>query len=123
MLCHVTHSEPERVVHIAFVEIRHYALVLKSCLNTTQYFQSMNGHIKTISRILFRDNTDIVQHINNISSNSLSFFQILALCRVLDFALPQRVSSKDIEAAFEKAFWKLEPDLSEDNRELAASEF
>ena len=29
--------------------------------------------------------------------------------------------SKDIQAAFEKAFWKLEPDLSEDNKELASA--
>ena len=81
----------------------------------------MNGHIKKISRLLYKDNTDIDQHNKNISSYGLSFFQKLALCRGLNFALPQRVSSKDIQAAVEKAFWKLEPDLSEDNKELAAA--
>ena len=81
----------------------------------------MNGHIKKISRLLYKDNTDIDQHIKNISSYGLSFFQKLALCRGLNFALPQRASSKDIQTDFEKAFWKLEPDLSDDNKELAAA--
>jgi len=31
------------------------------------------------------------------------------------------VSSKEIEAAFEKSFWKLEPGLNEENKELAAA--
>ena len=88
-------------------------------LRNEQYLQLMNGHIKKISRLLYKDNTDIDQHMKNISSYGLSFFQKLALC--LNFALPQRVSSKDIQAAFEKAFWKLEPDLSDDNKELAAA--
>ena len=64
-------------------------------LRNEQYLQLMNGHIKKISRLLYKDNTDIDQHIKNISSYGLSFFQKLALCRGLNFALPQRVSSKD----------------------------
>ena len=76
-----------------------------------------NGHIRRFQDFsLYKDNTDIDQHIKNISSYGLTLFQKLALCRGLDFALPQRVSSKDIQAAFEKAFWKLEPDLSEEMR-------
>jgi len=74
----------------------------------------MNGHTKKISRLLYKHDTDIDEHIKNISSYKLSFFQKLALSRGLDFALPQRVSPKEIKAAFEKAFWKLEPGLSEE---------
>ena len=55
------------------------------------------------------------------SSYRLSFFQKLALCRGLDFALPQPVSPMEIQATFEKAYWKLEPKLSEENKELAAA--
>ena len=47
--------------------------------------------------------------INNLSSCHLSFFEKLILCRGLKFSLPQHCSSKDIQASFEKAFWKLEP--------------
>ena len=81
----------------------------------------MDGHTRKISRLLNKGNTDINEHIKNISSHELSFLQKLALSRGLDFALPQRVLSKEIQAAFEKAFWKLEPELSEDNKELAAA--
>lgn len=55
-----------------------------------------------------------------ISSYRLSFFQKLALCRGLNFALPQPVSTMEIQATFKKAYWKLEPKLSEENKELAA---
>ena len=85
----------------------------------------MNGHTKKISRLLNNNNnnnnTDINEHIKNLSSYRLSFFQKLALCRGLDFALPQPVSPMEIQATFEKAYWKLEPKLSEENKELAAA--
>ena len=45
----------------------------------------------------------------------------LALCRSLDFAFPQRLSPMEVKVAFEKAFWKLEPQLSEANKEVAAA--
>ena len=58
----------------------------------------------------------------NISSYELSFFQKLVLCRGLKFAVPQRVSSIDVKASFEKAHWRLEWLLSNDNsKELAAA--
>ena len=61
-------------------------------LRNEQYRQSMNGHTKKISRLLYKHDTDIDEHIKNISSYKLSaFFQKLALSRGLDFALPQRV--------------------------------
>ena len=83
-------------------------------LRNEQYLQLMNGHIKKISRLLYKDNTDIDQHIKNISSYGLTLFQKLALCRGLDLALHSECHLK---------ISKLEPDLSEDNKELAASEF
>ena len=64
---------------------------------------------------------DIDEQIKNLSSYRLSFFQKLALCRGLDFAFPQRLSPMEVKVAFEKAFLKLEPKLSEENKELAAA--
>ena len=39
----------------------------------------------------------------------------------LDFAFPRRLSPMEVQVAFEKAYWKLEPKLSEENKELAAA--
>ena len=64
---------------------------------------------------------DIDEHINNISSCRLSFFEKLILCRGLKFSLPQHCSSKDIQASFEKAFWKLEPLITDPNLKDLAS--
>jgi len=75
---------------------------------------------KKISRLL-SNNADVDEHIKNLSSCKLSFFQKLALYRGLDFALPQPVSPMEIQATFEKAYWKLEPKLSDENKELAAA--
>ena len=85
-----------------------------------QYQQLMSGHTKKISRLLVAD-MNIDEHIKNISSYRLSF-QKLVLCRGLNFALPQRISLREIQATFEeKAYWKLEPKLSSDNKELGAA--
>ena len=49
-------------------------------------------------------------------------FQKLVLCRGLKFAFPQRVSSIEVKASFEKAYWSLEPHLGNDDlKELAAA--
>ena len=86
-----------------------------------QYQQQMSVHTKKISRLLTAD-TNIDEHIKNISSYRLSFFQKLVLCRGLNFALPQGISSSEIHATFEKAYWKLEPNLNDsDAKELAAA--
>ncbi|XP_071963451.1 uncharacterized protein [Antedon mediterranea] len=62
------------------------------------------------------------EHILNISSYRLSFFQKLALSRGLQFAYPHRVSSREIKANFEKAYWKLEPKIvGEETKELTAA--
>ena len=80
----------------------------------------MKCHTKKLSRLISKD-IDIDEHINNISSCRLSFFEKLILCRGLKFSLPQHYSSKDIQASFEKAFWKLEPLITDPNLKDLAS--
>ena len=81
----------------------------------------MNTHTKKISRLLNIE-MDVDEHILNLSSYNLSFFQKLVLCRGLKFAIPQRVSAIDVKASFEKAYWSLEPHLNSDNlKELSAA--
>ena len=63
-------------------------------LRNEQYQQQMSVHTKTISRLLTAE-SNIDEHIKNISSYRLSFFQKLVLCRGLNFVLPQRISSRD----------------------------
>ena len=65
---------------------------------------------------------DVDEHLLNISSYELSFFQKLILCRGLKFAIPQRISPVEVKAGFEKAYWNLEPYLPNDDlKELAAA--
>ena len=68
-----------------------------------QYQQQMSVHTEEISTLPTAD-TNIDEHIKNISSYRLSFFQKLVLCRGLNFALPQRILSGEIHATFEKAY-------------------
>ena len=51
----------------------------------------MDTHTRMITRLLYRE-TDVGEHILNISSYELSFFQKLILCRGLKFSIPQRIS-------------------------------
>ena len=67
----------------------------------------MAKHTNKIMKLMNKDH-DVDKHIQNISSHKLSFFQKLALCRGLKFFPPQRVSAIDIQASFEKFYWKLE---------------
>ena len=81
----------------------------------------MSVHTRKISRLLNTE-VDVDEHITNISPHELSFFQKLVLCRGLKFAIPQRFSSIEINASFEKAYWNLERHLnSENSKELAAA--
>ena len=90
-------------------------------LRKKQYHKMMNGHISKIARML-RRYVDVDEHILNISSHQLTFFQKLVLCRGLKFAIPQRqISATEVKANFEKAYWQLEPTLCDDRRELAAA--
>ena len=78
-------------------------------------------HTSKITRLLNRD-IDVDEHIQNISSYHLTFFDKLVLCRGLKFSIPQpRISAMDIQAAFEKAYWKLESTLPDDKKDLAAA--
>ena len=122
-------AELRREINDAYREIQdecsplRFICILKTMttLRNEQYQQQMSVHTKKISRLLTAD-TNIDEHIKNISSYSLSFFQKLVLCRGLNFALPQRISSREIHATFEKAYWKLEPNLNDSGaKELAAA--
>ena len=62
------------------------------------------------------------EHIKDMSSYRLSFFQKLVICRGLKFSVPQKVAPSEIKANFEKAYWKVEPLLEDPNdKELASS--
>ena len=68
----------------------------------------MRDHVSKIARLMRRE-VDVDEHIQNISSYDVSFFQKLVLCRGLKFAVPQRhISAMDVQANFEKAYWKKE---------------
>lgn len=84
------------------------------------YHKIAADHSLKIAWLLYRD-VDIDKHIQNISSYRLTFFDKLVLCRGLKFSIPQpRASAMEIQVTFEKAYWKLEPKLSNDKKELAA---
>ena len=71
---------------------------LNSCkmteLRKKYHHEVLDTHTKKISRLLFREK-DVDEHIINISSYNLDFFQKLVLCRGLDFAIPKPVSAID----------------------------
>ena len=102
--------------------IRYIAII--RTLNTirqNQYDEIMNSHLSKISRLLSKK-FDVNEHINNMSSYRLSFFEKLVLCRGLKFSLPQKVAPAEIKANFEKAYWKVEPLLEDPiDKELASS--
>ena len=75
----------------------------------------MKTHAQKLSRLIYKK-VDVDKHINNLSSYHLSFFEKLVLCRGLKYALPQQTPSRDIQASFEKAYWKLEPLLLSDSK-------
>lgn len=71
---------------------------------------------------MLRRDVDVDEHIQNISSHQLTFFQKLVLCRGLKFAIAQRqISAMEIKANFEKAYWQLEPTICNEEKELAAA--
>ena len=79
----------------------------------------MKVHAQKLTRLIYKK-VDIDKHINNLSSYRLSFFEKLVLCRGLEFAIPQPTSPRDIQASFEKAYWKLEPLLLSDSKKNLA---
>ena len=93
--------------------------ILRS-LQRTQFQELIKCHTKKLSRLISKD-IDIDEHINNISSYHLSFFEKLILCRGLKFSLPHHCYSKDIQASFEKAFWRLDPLIKDPKKKDLAS--
>ena len=103
--------------------VRYICSILRLMVTLDMKFQQevINTHTRKIARLLYRE-MDIEEHILNISSYELSFFQKLVLCRGLKFALPQKVSPIDVMATFEKAYWNIELHLtSDDMKELTAT--
>ena len=76
-------SEISREIQEECTSLR-FICILKTivALRNEQYQQLMRGHTKKISRLLAVD-TNIDEHIKNISLYRLSFFQKLVLCRGL----------------------------------------
>ena len=92
-----------------------------SALRNDLYKDLMLTHSNKICRLMSKK-LDVEEHIKNISSYRLSFFEKLVICRGLRFSLPQKVSPIDVQASFEKLYWKIHDKLSDPNlKELAAS--
>ena len=92
-----------------------------SILRNKQYIEMMKCHVNKLSCLISKK-FEVNEHINNMSSYRLSFFEKLILCRGLKFSLPQKVSPIEIQASFEKAYWRIEPLLQDaDEKELASS--
>lgn len=102
---------------VRFLAITHIITQLRK----KQHVTMMRSHVGKISCLLSKK-LDVNEHINNLSSYQLSFFEKLVICRGLKFSLPQKVSSIDIQASFEKAYWKTDPHLNEsDSKELMSA--
>ena len=106
-----------------FAEIREnystlrYITILQAIAksNNKVYDRTMKVHTKKLSRMLSLE-MNVDEHIQNISSYHLSFFQKLALCRGLQFSLPSRVDEKEVLASFEKAYYVIEQNLPDDKK-------
>ena len=72
-----------------------------SILHNNQYIEMMKCHVNKISRLISKK-FDVNEHINNMSSYRLSFFEKLILCRGLKFSVLQKVSPIEIQASFER---------------------
>ena len=77
----------------------------------------MKVHAKKLSGMLSLE-MNVDERIQNISSYHLTFFQKLALCRGLQFALPSRIDNKEVLASFEKTYHVIKQNLSDDKKEL-----
>ena len=88
-------------------------------LRNNQYIEMMKfQYVNKIAHLISKK-FDVNEHINNMSSYRLSFFEKLILCRGLIFSLAQKVSPVEIQASFEKAYWRIEPLLEDaDEKQL-----
>ena len=96
----------------------HILCILKTIamLRREAYQKMADDHSSKIARLPYRD-VDVGEHIQNMSSYNFSFFDKLVLWCGLQFSIPEPcISAIDMQATFEKAFWKLEPILSGDKR-------
>ena len=91
-------------------------------LRKNRYQEVMTGHTRKTLELVYKM-FDVEDHINNISSYQLLFFQKLVLCRGLNLAIPQAVSAMYVKASFEKAYWKLDPAQRDEKKKLAAATF
>ena len=90
-------------------------------MNAKKYYNEfMKTQTNKIARLLNRE-TDVDEHLLNISSYKLSFFEKLVLCRGLKFAIPQPVPSIDIKASFEMLYCKIDPVIPDHLKELTAA--
>ena len=112
----INHEISEKLPTFWYICVRR----LVATIRKREYDQLIKKHTKKISCLLAKQ-LDVDEHLHNISSYELSFFQELIICRGLKFSLPQKVPARDIQASFEKAYWKLEPLLSDSTRELASA--
>ena len=91
-----------------------------SILCNNQYNEMMKFRVNNISRLIAKK-FNVNEHVNNMSSYRISFFKKLILCREFNFSPSQKVSPIEIQASFEKAYWKIhvEPLLEDpDEKEL-----
>ena len=58
-------------------------------------------------RCLLSKKFDVDEHINDMSSYRLSFFEKLVICRGLKFSLPQKVSPAEIKGGRPRRFGRL----------------
>ena len=88
----------KREINSIYDEIRRscsllcYTCILRTMVSLRKKYHQevMNTHTKKISWLL-NIGMDVGEHILNLSSYNLSFFQKLVLCHGLKFAIPQRV--------------------------------
>lgn len=114
---HKAYKDPrEQCSMVRFVAI----LRTLATLRKTQREEMVRSHVNKLSRLLSKK-FDVNEHINNISSYRISFFEKLVICRGLKFSLPQRVSPIEVQASFEKAYWKIEPSLEDSAKKEVAS--
>ena len=99
-----------------------YTCILRIMTNNARNFyrEVMKTQTSKIARLLNRD-IDVDEHLLNISSNELTFFEKLVLCRGLKFSLPQFVQPIEVKASFEKLYCKIKPFIADDLKELTAA--
>ncbi|XP_068726208.1 uncharacterized protein [Montipora capricornis] len=92
-------------------------------INARNFYRDvMKTQTNKIARLLNRD-IDVDEHLRDISSYKLTFFEKLVLCRGLKFSLPQFVQPIEVKASFEKLYWKIEPVIADDLKELTPASF